>query len=183
MHRAGTAGRPRYACVPPAFTFYAYTPTWAHAVPHDMALCFPPLLSDRARPARYATRAESTQTATGSPVQLTAWAASGLTALRSSHTPTVYTHAGSWSTTGIEPDSVPTARLPESEPEPCHTCSRCLVRRKGMERLQGVGRVEHLHFAPCRLSVDCFAARGYLRHMQSSDPSSGIVSDRHTGSQ
>ena len=30
---------------------------------------------------------------------------------------------GSLSTTGIEPDSVPTARLPESEPEQCHTCS------------------------------------------------------------
>ena len=32
---------------------------------------------------------------------------------------------GSLSTTGIEPDSVPTARLPESEPEQCHTCSLC----------------------------------------------------------
>ena len=28
----------------------------------------------------------------------------------------------------------------------------------------------------------CWWCRGYLRHMQSSDPSSGIVSDRHTGS-
>jgi len=28
----------------------------------------------------------------------------------------------------------------------------------------GCGRVSHLHFAPCRLSVDCFTARGYLAY-------------------
>ena len=57
---------------------------------------------------------------------------------RHSRPPTVYTHAGSLSTTGIEPDSVPAARLPEGEPEPRHTCSRCLVRRKAMVGLQGL---------------------------------------------
>ena len=95
--------------------------------------------------------------------------------------PTFYAQAGSWSTTGIEPDSVPAARLPEGEPEPRHTCSRCLVRRRVKEGRVGAG-VGHLHFAPCRLSIESFTARGYLRHTQSSDASSGVVSERQTGS-
>ena len=104
---------------------------------------------------------------------------------RHSRPPTVYTHAGSLSTTGIEPDSVPAARLPEGEPEPRHTCSRCLVRRKAMVRLRvgaAAARVGHLVFAPCRLSVESFTARGYLMHTQSSDASSGVVCERQTGS-
>ena len=94
--------------------------------------------------------------------------------------PTFYAQAGSWSTTGIEPDSVPAARLPEGEPEPRHTCSRCLVRRKAMVRLRVGARVGHLVFAPCRLSVESFTARGYLMHTQSSDASSGVVCKRQT---
>ena len=43
-------------------------------------------------------------------------------------------------------------------------------------------RVGHLLFAPCRLSVESFTARGYLMHTQSSDASSGVVSERQTGS-
>ena len=43
-------------------------------------------------------------------------------------------------------------------------------------------RVGHLLFAPCRLSVESFTARGYLMHTQSSDASSGVVCERQTRS-
>ena len=61
---------------------------------------------------------------------------------------------GSLSTTGIEPDSVPTARLPESELEQCHTCSLRQVQAEegGGGRRVVVGR--HLAFPQIRLSFD-----------------------------
>ena len=43
-------------------------------------------------------------------------------------------------------------------------------------------RVGHFLFAPCRLSVESFTARGYLMHTQSSDASSGVVCQRQTRS-
>ena len=56
--------------------------------------------------------------------------------------PTFYTVCVTWGSlstwsTGIEPDSVPTARLPESEPEQCHTCSYGRCRQRKVEEGQG----------------------------------------------
>jgi hypothetical protein len=98
-----------------------------------------------------------------------------------SRPPTFYIHAGSWSTTGIEPDSVPAARLPEGEPEPRHTCLRCLVRWKGMGRLQGVvGLVTSILLRVA--SPSTVSPLEGTWHTQSSDASSGVVSERQTWS-
>ena len=100
---------------------------------------------------------------------------------RHSRPPTFYIHAGSWSTTGIEPDSVPAARLPEGEPEPRHTCLRCLVRWKGMGRLQGVvGLVTSILLRVA--SPSTVSPLEGTWHTQSSDASSGVVSERQTWS-
>ncbi len=72
---------------------------------------------------------------------------------------------GSLSTTGIEPDSVPTARLPESEPEQCHTCSLWQVHAgRGRWRPRVVAGC-HLVSPQTRLSFDYVTYGGAYAHV------------------
>ena len=79
-----------------------------------------------------------------------------------------WARVGSMSTTGIEPDSAPTARLPEGEPEQCHTCSRCLVRQRKVEEDWVWWWGHHLVFPQTQLSFDYVTYGGWVRHMHTS---------------
>ena len=84
---------------------------------------------------------------------------------------------GSLSTTGIEPDSVPTARLPESEPEQCHTCSLWQVHagRGRWRRAEGGGRVSPRFPANSALLRLCHLRRGICtRHRRDLSPSRAL---------
>ena len=83
----------------------------------------------------------------------------------------------SFSTMGIEPDSVPTARLPESEPEQCHTCSLWQVHagRGRWRRAEGGGRVSPRFPANSARLRLCHLRRGICtRHRPDLSPSRAL---------